>query len=105
MQPVDKNNFEQEVLGSRQPVLVDFWSPNCEKCIKLMPALQELEQRYHDKIKFVKVDVSKNRRLAIAQKVRNLPAIHLYRNGERVDAVNDQVTGEAVESTIKQVLH
>jgi len=95
-------NFEQEVLKAEGPVLVDFWGPKCEPCKALMPHVEELEKKYGDRIKFCKLDTSKNMRLAISQKVMGLPTIIIYKGGEKVDQVTKDVTVEMIEEMIKR---
>lgn len=99
---VNSQNFEQEVLKSEKPVLVDFWGPRCEPCKALMPQVEKLEEVYGDRVKFCKLDTSKNMRLAISQKVLGLPTLAIYKNGEKVDQVTKDVTIEMVEEMIKR---
>ncbi len=101
---LNADNFDQEVIKSKTPVLVDFWGPKCEPCKALMPKVEELEKKYGDKLKFCKLDTSKNMRLAISQKVMGLPAIAIYKDGQKVDEVKKQVTVEMVEEMIKKVV-
>jgi thioredoxin 1 len=58
-------NFDQEVLQSNRPVVVDFWAPWCAPCRMLTPIFQQLASQYGDKIKFVKVNVDENPTSAI----------------------------------------
>ena len=100
---VDKETFQTEVLESDQLVLVDYWSPSCEPCKALMPHVEELAETYGDKVKFVKLDTSKARRLAISQKVLGLPTIILYKAGEKVaELTKDDAKAEAIEAMIQQ---
>lgn len=100
---VDKDTFEQEVLKNEGPVLVDFWSQSCEPCKALMPHVEELAEKYGESLKFVKMDTTKARRLAITQKVLGLPTIAVYLNGEKVDELTkDDAKAEAIEEMIKK---
>lgn len=101
---VDKDNFDSEVVNYPGPVLVDFWGPKCEPCKELMPQVEKLEEVYGDKVKFCKLDTSANRRLSISQKVLGLPTIAIYKNGNKVDEVTQNVTIEMVEDMIKRNL-
>lgn len=102
---LDKNTFEEEVLNAEGYVLVDFWSQGCEPCKALMPHVEELSEKYGDKIKFCKLDTTKARRLAIKQKVLGLPVIAIYKDGEKIDeVVKDDATPENVEAMIKKYL-
>jgi len=104
MLEVNKDNFDQEVLNSDKPVLVDFWGPKCEPCKALMPQIEALAEKYGDKIKFCKLDTSANRRLAIAQKVLGLPTIAIYKDGQKVEELTQNVTAEMVEEMIKKYI-
>ncbi len=95
-------NFEEEVLKAEGPVLVDFWGQRCEPCKALMPHVEKLEEKYKDKIKFCKLDTSKNMRLSISQKVMGLPTIRIYKDGEKVDEVSRQVDAQMIEDMINK---
>ena len=84
MHEVNSDTFATEVLQSKKPVAVDFWGPRCAPCLALMPQVEKLEASYVDKIMFVKIDASKNRRLCMELKVFGLPAYLFYKNGAEV---------------------
>ena len=84
MLELTKNTFEEEVLKTQGLTLVDYWSDGCEPCKALMPSVEELEEKYEGKVKFCKLNTSKARRLAISQRVMGLPAIVLYKGGEKI---------------------
>ncbi|MBM7561654.1 thioredoxin TrxA [Fusibacter tunisiensis] len=105
MLAVDKETFENEVLKSETPVLVDFWSEGCEPCKALMPDIEALETQYGETIKFVKLDTTKARRLAIKERVLGLPTIAIYKNGEKSDEVTkENATKENVEKMIQKYI-
>lgn len=105
MLAIDKKAFEDEVLNSEETVLVDFWSEGCEPCKALLPEIEALAEEYGDKLKFVKLDTTKARRLAIKQKVLGLPTIAIYKGGEKVKEVTkDDATKENVENMIKEFI-
>lgn len=89
---LNKENFDAEV-NVDGVVLVDFWSENCGRCIELMPDVMELAEKYGDDIKFCKLNIQGNRRLAMAQKVMGLPSFVFYKNGEKVE----HLSGEELE--------
>ncbi|NLT20337.1 MAG: thioredoxin [Syntrophomonadaceae bacterium] len=100
---VNKENFENEVLGASGVVMVDWWGPKCERCLELMPHVEELAHKYQDQIKFCSVDTSGNRRLAISQKVLGLPAILFYKDGQKIDELSGQeIAPEDIEAKLKQ---
>lgn len=81
---ISKETFQEEVLSATQPVLVDFWGPSCQPCLALMPFVHELAEKYAGRLKIVKVDSSKNRRLCIDLKVMGLPTFLLYDSGQEL---------------------
>jgi thioredoxin 1 len=100
---VNKDNFEQEVLQADGVVMVDWWGPKCERCLELMPSVEELAEKYQGQMKFCSVDTSGNRRLAISQKVLGLPAILFYQDGAKVDELSGQeIQTEDIEAKINQ---
>lgn len=97
---INNDNFDQEVLQSDKPVLIDFWGPRCSPCLALLPKVEELAKKYEGKVKFCKIDTNANRRLAISQKVMGLPAVILYKNGEKVEELVRDVTVDDIERMI-----
>jgi len=83
--------FASEVLSSTQPVLVDYWADWCAPCRQLAPIIEELAGQY-DQVKFVSVDTGVNTAVAASQDVRTLPTVHIFVNGELVDAIVGSVT-------------
>lgn len=105
MLSLDKTSFEEEVLKSKDYVLVDFWSEGCEPCKALMPDVEELEVKYGDKIKFCKLDTTKARRLAIKEKVLGLPTICIYKDESKIDELTkDDATKENIEKMINKYI-
>ena len=103
MLELGKENFEDEVLNAKGVVLVDFWSENCDLCLDLMPEVEELAEEYGDQVKFAKLDIKGNRRLAIGQKVLGLPSIVLYEDGEKVEHLSgDEVEAEDIKAAIEE---
>lgn len=103
MLELNKENFEQEVLQADGLVLVDYWSPKCEPCMELLPHVEELAGRYQD-VKFGKLNIVQNRRLAIGQKVMGLPTILIYRNGEKAAELSKDFSIEDVEQKLRELL-
>ncbi|MEA4882407.1 MAG: thioredoxin domain-containing protein [Clostridia bacterium] len=103
MLEVNKETFEAEVLQIPGPVLVDFWSTKCEPCMALVPEVEALSEKYGKQIKFCKLNVLENRRLAIGQRVLGLPTICMYRNGEKIaELTKDDATVANIEAMIKE---
>ncbi len=105
LQVIDKENFEAEVVNSEQPVVVDLWGPRCGPCLALMPEVEVLAEEYGQKVKFGKVNVMENRRLAIALKVMSVPTFLFYSKGERKETITgDDVTIEAIRAGAERLL-
>ena len=85
---ITKNNFEEEVLKSEQPVLVDFWATWCGPCRMLAPVLEEVAKEYDGKIKVGKVNVDDEMDLAIKFRVEVIPTLILFKNGEVVKRIS-----------------
>jgi thioredoxin 1 len=101
---IKSENFEQEVLHSSQPVLVDFWGPQCGPCLALMPKVEALTERYGDKVKITKVEAPKNRRLCLTLKVLSLPTFLFFKNGKEVDRLSGNMTIQSIEECLKKML-
>ena len=75
-------NFEEEVLKSDIPVLVDFWASWCGPCRMLAPAVEEIAEEYAGKIKVGKVNVDEQESLAIQYRITSIPAVFLFKDGK-----------------------
>lgn len=82
--PTEANasNFEQEVIRSTGPVLVDFHTPDCGPCRAMAPVLDEIAQERNGKLKIVKVDAAENQQLAAQFRVTAMPTFILFENGQ-----------------------
>lgn len=75
-------NFDEEVLKSDLPVLIDFWAVWCGPCKMVAPIVEEIAAEYSGKIKVGKVDVDNNRQTATNYSIRSIPTIILFKGGE-----------------------
>lgn len=87
MQEITKSNFNEEVLKSKVPVLVDNFAVWCSPCKALSPVLEELSFDFKGKVKFVKVDVDKNPDLAQTYSVMSIPTLILFKDGKVIDHI------------------
>lgn len=102
---VTSENFDQEVITSERPVLVNFWGPRCGPCLALMPKVEELENKYKGKIKVSKVDASKNKKLCLNLKIMGLPTFLLFKGGIEVDRLSGgDLKIEDIEESIKKII-
>jgi len=101
MLEANKDNFEAEVLQASGKVLVDYYGDGCVPCEALMPFVLSMAEKYGDKLKFVKLNTTKARRLAIGQKILGLPVIAIYENGAKLEElVKDDATEANIEAMI-----
>ena len=79
---INKDNFENEVLKSDKPVLLDFWAKWCGPCMMLSPIIEEIAKEYEGKIKVGKINVDENMDLAIKYNVASIPTLFLIKDGK-----------------------
>ena len=77
-------NFDQEVLQSSQPVLVDFWAEWCMPCRMLTPTIDKLARDYAGRVKIGKVDTDANREVAMKYRIDSIPTVILFKDGQAV---------------------
>jgi len=96
--------FEQEVIKSDVPVLVDFWAVWCGPCRMIHPIVEELAQEYDGKLKVARVDVDKNNQTASQFRILSIPSLLFFKNGEKVDQVIGAVPKQQLTEKIDTIL-
>lgn len=84
---VTTNSFQDEVLNSDQPVLVDFWATWCSPCKMLSPLVDQIADEYAGKLKVTKIDADENGDIAMRYQVQGLPTLALFKNGQLVERI------------------
>lgn len=79
---VDQNNFQNDVLQSDVPVVVDFWAEWCGPCKAIGPALEEISEEMGGKVKITKLNIDENPDLAAQYGIRSIPTLMLFKGGE-----------------------
>jgi thioredoxin 1 len=97
---VTDSTFEEEVLKSDQPVLVDFWAEWCAPCRMMAPVLKEIADEFGDRIRVCKLDVDANPNSAARFNIRSIPSLLFFQNGQ----VADQVVGAVPKARIVEKL-
>ena len=99
---VTQTNFENEVLKSDQPVLVDFWAPWCGPCRMLSPVVEKIAAANTGKAKFVKMNTDENPNVAGQYQVSGIPCLILFKGGQAVDRIVGYVPENVIASMLSK---
>jgi thioredoxin 1 len=97
MESINEANFDEKVIQSSSPALVDFWAEWCGPCKMLTPVLEELSSENESKINIYKVNVDENQQLAVKYGIRSIPTLLLFKGGE----VQEQIVGLKSKSDLQ----
>lgn len=95
---IDSQSYKKEILDSNVPVLVDFWAEWCMPCRMMAPVVDGLSKDYEGKVKFAKVNVDDNPKLATDLQILSIPVLILFKNGKELN----RITGVNSRQNIKR---
>jgi len=101
---VDNASFEQKVIKSNIPVLVDFWAPWCRPCLMAAPVLEELAKEYADRITFAKLDVDQNAQVAAKYNIMAIPNLIIFKEGKPASQIVGYKPKEELKKDLDAVL-
>jgi len=100
----NSENWEELVINSEVPVVVDFWAEWCAPCKMMAPVFEETAAEYEGKAKFVKLETDSNREISMRYGIMSIPTIGFFNNGEPIDGLTGAVPKEALKSKLDEVL-
>jgi thioredoxin 1 len=101
---VDETGFEEAVLKSKVPVLVDFWGPDCRPCVMVAPVLENLAEEYDGWAGFIKVNVSEHPRIASQYGIMGLPTLIVFRDGKPFSNLVGYQSKSELKETLEEAL-
>jgi thioredoxin 1 len=104
MQEVTDQSFEQDVLKSEVPVLVDFWAEWCGPCKMLAPTVEKVANDYEGKAKVVKLNIDDNNQVAQQYGIKGIPTLILFKDGSEADRTVGLTTKDSISRMIDRVL-
>lgn len=101
---VTDQSFEQEVLKSDQPVLVDFWAEWCHPCKMIAPAVEQVAEKYQGKAKVFKLNIDDNNQTPMSLGVKGIPTLILFKGGAEADRVVGATSKDNIARMIDRAL-
>jgi len=101
---VTDSNFDQEIINSDLPAMVDFWADWCGPCKMVGPVVEELAKEYKGKVKIAKLNVDQNREVTSRYGIRNIPTMIFFKDGKVVDTIIGAYPKSFLEERIKSLL-
>src|SRR3989344_6086429 len=99
-----KDTFEENVLKSKMPVLVDFWAPWCGLCRLVGPVLDKISSEYTTKLIFSKLNVDDSQEIAAKFDVRGIPCMIIFKDGKEIDRIIGAYSEQQLRSKIDIIL-
>ena len=101
---VTDKTFDEEIVNSDLPAMVDFWATWCGPCKMVAPVVEELAKEYQGKIKVAKMDVDNNRETPARFGIRNIPTMIFFKGGEVAKSIIGAQPKSAIEAELKKLL-
>jgi len=101
---ISDQNFEDEVLKSTLPVMVDLWAPWCAPCRMVAPVVEKLAEKYDTRFKFYRLNVDENPQTASTYRIMSIPTLMFFKDGKVVDTVIGAVPEGALQPKIEELL-
>ncbi len=101
---VTDSNFEQEVINSDIPVIVDFWAIWCGPCKMIAPIMEEFASEYDGKVKITNLDVDNNPNVAVKYGIRSIPTILLFKDGKIIEQIIGAYPKSYFQDKISKIL-
>lgn len=101
---LNDENFEEEVLNSKLPVLVDFWAEWCPPCLMVAPAIEEISRKYAGRLKVGKLNVDENPLTSAKYGIQSIPTFIFFKDGKVVDQTVGAMSMAALEAKIGEIL-
>ena len=101
---ITAENFEQEVLKSGMPVLVDFWAPWCGPCRMLAPVIDEIAGEFQGKVKVGKANVDEEGELAAKFRIMSIPTVIIFKSGQAVERIMGAMPRQEYARALEKVL-
>lgn len=101
---IEDSNFENEVLQSDKPVLVDFWAPWCGPCKAIAPVVEELAGQFGEQMKFAKCNVDNNPVTPGKYGIKAIPTVIVFKSGDVVEQITGMVAKSKLEEAINKAL-